>query len=151
MTAIKAKSLLELNAGDQLGSTDWCLIDQNQINHFADATGDHQWIHVDAERCATQSPFKSTIAHGLLSTSLMPKVFYELISLDSNKQTLLNYGMDTLRFLEPVRVNDSIRFHVSLYSKESKNTGELYRFDCQVEIKGREKPAMVGRFLMLLV
>lgn len=151
MTAIKAKSLLELNAGDQLGSTDWCLIDQNQINHFADATGDHQWIHVDAERCATQSPFKSTIAHGLLSTSLMPKVFYELISLDSNKQTLLNYGMDTLRFLEPVRVNDSIRFHVSLHSKESKSTGELYRFDCQVEIKDREKPAMVGRFLMLLV
>lgn len=146
-----AKTLIELNEGDSLGVTQWVKIDQPMIDAFADATGDHQWIHVDEARCATQSPFKMPIAHGLLSTSLMPKVFYELISLDSTKQTLLNYGMDTLRFLEPVRVNDRIRYHVVLEAKEQKQSGVLYRFNCQVEIDGREKPAMVGKFLMLLV
>lgn len=148
---MKAKSLTQLNPGDNLGPTDWNIITQNQINLFADATGDHQWIHVDEDKCSSQSPFGTTIAHGLLSTALMPEVFYELIALESNTQTLLNYGIDSLRFLEPVQVNDSIRYHVTLHSKESKSTGDLYRFDCQVEIKNKDKPAMVGRFLMLLV
>lgn len=146
-----AKSLTELNPGDSLGVTKWIEINQPMINKFADATGDHQWIHVDEARCVKESPFKMPIAHGLLSTSLMPNVFYELIALDSSKQTLLNYGMDTLRFLEPVRVNDRIRYRVELDKKELKKTGTLYRFNCQVEIDSRDKPAMVGQFLMLLV
>ena len=148
---MKSKLLTELTPGDSVGCSEWMTITQQQINLFADATGDHQWIHVDQDRCSSQSPFGTTIAHGLLSTSTMPKVFYELIKLDSNTQTLLNYGIDELRFLEPVRVNDSIRYHVSLHSKESKKSGILYRFDCQVEIKNNDKPAMVGRFLTLLV
>jgi len=146
-----AKSLELLTPGDSLGETDWMPISQIMINDFADATGDHQWIHVDAARCEQQSPFGTTIAHGLLSTALMPKCFYALIELDSSKQTLLNYGVDSMRFLEPVRVNDQIRYSVSLHSIEDKASGKLYRFDCEVQIKDREKPAMVGRFLMLLV
>lgn len=146
-----AKSLTQLQAGEQLGTTEWIEIGQKKINDFADATGDQQWIHVDQNRCKAQSPFGTTIAHGLLSTSLMPNVFYQLISLDPTKQTLLNYGMDTLRFLEPVRVNDSIRYHVSVDSIQQKSTGTLYRFECSVEIKNRDKPAMVAKFLMLLV
>ncbi|WJG10750.1 MaoC family dehydratase [Aliiglaciecola sp. LCG003] len=145
------KNLSQLEDGEDLGSTDWLTISQQMINEFADATGDHQWIHVDPQRCAEQSPFKKTIAHGLLSTSLMPKVFYKLIQLDAKQQTLLNYGMDSLRFLESVRVDDRIRYHVKLDSTEVKNSGILYRFDCQVEIENREKPAMVGKFLMLLI
>ena len=148
---MNSKSLTELNPGDKLGPSEWTLITQSQINLFADATGDHQWIHVDEVKCSTQSPFGTTIAHGLLSTALMPKIFYQLIALDSNTQTLLNYGVDSLRFLEPVRANDSIRYHVSFHGKESKSSGELYRFDCQVEIQNKQKPALVGRFLMLLV
>lgn len=146
-----AKSLEQLSIGEDLGCTQWMCIDQTQINLFADATGDHQWIHVDEERCAKHSPFGSTIAHGLLTTCLMPNVFYDLIELDSSKQTLLNYGVDSIRFLEPVRVNDKIRYKVKLKEKQTKSSGTLFKFDCEVDIEGRDKPAMVGCFLMLLV
>lgn len=146
-----AKSLTELKEGEQLGHSGWIHIDQKKVDDFANATGDHQWIHIDQQRCEKESPFGTTIAHGLLSTSLMPKVFYQLIELDASKQTLLNYGMDTLRFLEPVRVNDNIRYHMTLDSRQIKTSGVLYRFDCTVEIENRDKPAMVGKFLMLLI
>lgn len=146
-----AKNLNALTEGETLPSSDWISVDQATIDRFAEATDDHQWIHVDQDKCQKQSPFKTTIAHGLLSTALMPSVFYTLIELDASRQTLLNYGIDSLRFLEPVRANDKIRYHVQLHSKEQKNSGVLFRFDTQVEIQGREKHAMVGRFLMLLV
>lgn len=146
-----SKNLNELVSGEALPDSKWITVDQSMIDQFADATRDHQWIHVDPKKCQAQSPFGTTIAHGLLSTSLMPSVFYGLIELDSTSQTLLNYGIDSLRFLEPVRVNDRIRYRNVLHSVEQKPTGSLYRFDCQVEIENREKPAMVGRFLMLLV
>ncbi|MFA3790057.1 MaoC family dehydratase [Aliiglaciecola sp. SL4] len=146
-----SKSLINLVEGDELGHTDWITIDQEIINQFADATKDHQWIHVDQERCEKESPFGMPIAHGLLSTALMPNAFYQLIKLNPTKQTLLNYGVDSLRFLEPVRVNDRIRYQVSLDSKTTKSTGVLYRFNTQVEIENREKPAMIGKFLMLLI
>ncbi|GAB2707800.1 MaoC family dehydratase [Aliiglaciecola sp. 3_MG-2023] len=146
-----SKSLIDLVEGDELGHTDWITIDQQTINQFADSTNDHQWIHVDQARCETESPFGMTIAHGLLSTALMPDAFYHLIELDSAKQTLLNYGIDSLRFLEPVRVNDRIRYHVNLENKTTKSTGILYRFNTQVEIENRDKPAMIGKFLMLLI
>ncbi|GAA6184644.1 MaoC family dehydratase [Aliiglaciecola sp. NS0011-25] len=146
-----SKALIDLVEGDNLGETNWITIDQETINKFADSTNDHQWIHVDKTRCEKESPFGMPIAHGLLSTALMPNAFYQLIELNSATQTLLNYGIDTLRFLEPVRVNDRIRYHVSLESKTVKPTGVLYRFNTQVEIENREKPAMIGKFLMLLV
>lgn len=146
-----AKQLEHLNIGDHLGVTPWKTITQQIINDFATATGDHQWIHVDIPRCQNESPFGTTIAHGLLSTALMPSCFYSLIELDPAHQTLLNYGVDSMRFLEPVRVDDAIRYSVSLHSKEDKASGTLYRFDCEVQIENRQKPAMIGRFLMLLV
>jgi acyl dehydratase len=145
------KELLAIEVGEVLPASPWMCIDQAKINEFANATGDKQWIHVDPVRCASESPFLTTIAHGFLSTALMPDVFYPMISLDSSKQTLLNYGMDKLRFLEPVRVNDEIRYKVKLESKEQKNTGVLFRFACEVEIKNRLKPAMIGTFLSLLI
>lgn len=146
-----AKDLLSLNEGDDLGTSPWLLVDQKRIDQFAEATGDFQWIHVDQARCAKESPFRTTIAHGLLSASLMPAIFYDLISIDSRTQTLLNYGSDGIRFLEPVRVDDQIRYAVKLKEKQQKATGTLYKFDCEVQIQGRDKPAMVGCFLMLLV
>ena len=141
----------QLEEGDALSPSPWLKIDQKMIDQFADATRDQQWIHVDAARCQQFSPFKSTIAHGLLSTALMPAMFYEMIEIDSSRQTLLNYGIEKLRYLEPVKVDSEIRYKVLLASKQQKKTGVLYRFDCEVEIKGSEKVAMVGSFLMLLV
>jgi acyl dehydratase len=145
-----AKGLLEIELGEELAPSTWLKIDQERINLFADATGDHQWIHVDPKRCARESPFKTTIAHGYLSVTLMPESFYHMVQLDSASQTVLNYGIDKIRFLEPVRVDDEIRFVSFLASKEKKPLGTLFSFDTQIEIKGRDKPAAVGKFLMIL-
>ncbi|WP_339768592.1 MaoC family dehydratase [uncultured Paraglaciecola sp.] len=146
-----AKDLLQVAVGEQLEPSAWLKVDQARINLFADATGDHQWIHVDVERCKKESPFKTTIAHGYLSVTLMPEAFYNMVALDPSTQTVLNYGVDKIRFLEPVRVNDEIRFVSTLARKESKEMGTLFCFDTQIEINGRSKPAVVGSFLMMLL
>lgn len=144
-------TLIDLAIGDALPASDWITVTQQAINIFADATGDHQWIHVDAKRCASQSPFKTTIAHGFLSASLMPKAFEGAVAPHPDIASVLNYGINALRFLEPVRVNDQVRYAFKVASIDQKPTGRLYTFDCAVEIKGREKPALVGQFLMLAI
>ncbi|WP_412973112.1 MaoC family dehydratase [Glaciecola sp. MF2-115] len=141
----------QLKVGDELPQTQWFKITQQKINEFAVATGDHQWIHIDQERCAKESPFKTTIAHGFLSASLMPMMFEQVISVDPMKFTMLNYGIDSLRFLEPVRVNDEIRYQFKVADIEDKAMGKLYKVAAKVEIQGREKPALVGTFLTLLI
>ncbi|MFC4699599.1 MaoC family dehydratase [Glaciecola siphonariae] len=141
----------QLNVGDTLTSPEWFQLKQQTINDFAHATGDFQWIHLDNERCKQQSPFKTTIAHGFLTAALMPKMFAQCVSIDDSKVTMLNYGIDTLRYLEPVRVNDKIRFVFSLSDIEKKPMGNLHKFNTSVEIEGREKPALIGDFLMLVI
>ncbi|MFQ3249571.1 MAG: acyl dehydratase [Glaciecola sp.] len=141
----------QVKVGDELPQTQWFKITQQKINEFAVATGDHQWIHIDQERCAKESPFKTTIAHGFLSASLMPMMFEQVTSVDPMKFTMLNYGIDSLRFLEPVRVNDEIRYQFKVADVEDKAMGKLYKVAAQVEIQGREKPALVGTFLTLLI
>ncbi|MFQ3219158.1 MAG: acyl dehydratase [Paraglaciecola sp.] len=145
------KTLLTLAINEQLTPSDWMLIDQKRINLFAQATGDQQWIHVDEARCAKESPFKSTIAHGFLTVTLMSEAFYNMIKLDPATQTVLNYGVERIRFLEPVRVNDQIRFVSTLLKTEHKPSGQLFYFSTEGQIKNREKPAFIGVFLMLLV
>jgi acyl dehydratase len=147
---VMGKKLLDLVIDEQLTESEWISISQADIDIFAEATGDHQWIHVDAQRCAKESPFKSTIAHGYLTVTLMPNAFYQMIEPDPSNQTLLNYGVDKIRFLEPVRVNDEIRFVSKLLKTEQKSSGLLFSFATEAQIKGRDKPAMLGTFLMLL-
>ncbi|MGO4892530.1 MaoC family dehydratase [Flavobacterium sp. W21_SRS_FM6] len=144
------KTLLELAIDEQLAPSEWIKITQADIDLFAEATGDHQWIHVDAQRCAKESPFKTTIAHGYLTVTLMPNAFYAMFAADPHYKTILNYGVDKIRFLEPVRVNDSIRFVSTLIKVEQKQSGCLFYFDTEAQIDGRTKPAMKGTFLMLL-
>ncbi|MDM7860514.1 MaoC family dehydratase [Alteromonas sp. ASW11-36] len=144
-------TLIDLAIGDALPASDWIPVTQQAIDTFADATGDHQWIHVDPKRCATHSPFKTTIAHGFFSASLMPKAFEGVVTSHPDIASVLNYGINSLRFLEPVRVNDQVRYIFKVASIEQKPTGRLYTFDCAVEIKDREKPALVGQFLMLAI
>jgi acyl dehydratase len=145
------KTLLELALNERLPASDWIRITQSDIDLFAQATGDHQWIHVDPERCINESPFKTTIAHGYLTVTLMPNAFYHMFLPDPQYQTILNYGVDKIRFLEPVRVNDQIRFISTLINIEQKKSGCLFHFDTEAQIEGRSKPAMKGTFLMLLV
>lgn len=141
----------QLSIGVRLENKQFFAITQEQINQFAEATGDHQWIHLDAERCAKFSPYKSTIAHGFLTVSLMPKMFAECLEVDESKTTMINYGMDQLRFIEAVRVNDEIKYSFTLESIDKKPHGDLYKFSGQVLIKGREKPALIGTFLSLVL
>ena len=141
----------QLSIGDKLPNSNWFKVEQAKINEFADATDDHQWIHIDEERCREESPFGTTIAHGFLSASLMPKMFEQVISIDPTKNTMLNYGIDTLRFLEPVRVNDELQYTFQVSDIEVKQSGKLFKVAVQVNIKGRDKPAMIGTFLTLLL
>ena len=145
------KKLVEIEVGEVLPASDWQQITQADIDLFAKATGDYQWIHVDAERCAKESPFKTTIAHGYLTVTLVSNAFYHMFKADKTNQTTLNYGVEKVRFIEPVRANDEIRYVSKLVNVEQKTTGKLFSFSTEAQIKNRDKPAMVGVFMMLLV
>lgn len=144
------KTLLELTVGEQLPIGDWVCISQADIDLFAKATNDHQWIHVDPNRCKKESPFGTTIAHGYLTVTLMPNSLYQSIQPDPTYKSLLNYGVDKIRFIEPVRADDKIRFISTLIKIEQKASGMLFYFETIAEIEGRDKPAMKGVFLTLL-
>jgi acyl dehydratase len=130
-----------------LGASSWHTITQEQIDMFAEATGDHQWIHVDPER-AKDGPFGTTIAHGLLTLSLLPKFTFELLAI-SDSAMGVNYGLDRVRFTSPVPVGSRVRAHGKIVSSEPKGGGLLNRIAFEVEIEGRDKPAMVGDSLFL--
>ncbi|MEP0354797.1 MaoC family dehydratase [Paraglaciecola sp.] len=145
------KKLVELTIGERLPVSNWISIGQSDINLFANATGDDQWIHVDTARCTKESPFGTTIAHGYYAVTLIPQALYDSVFADPEYPTLLNYGVDKVRFVEPVRVNDKVRFHSTLVDIEQKSTGRLFYFETTVEIENQEKPALKGIFLTLLV
>ncbi len=145
------KTLVDLTVGETLSQEDWFEITKETINKFADTTGDHQWIHLDHERCKTQSPFKTTIAHGFLTASLMPKAFGEVIVPSDKVASIINYGIDTLRFLEPVKCGDAVKYNFELRTISDKPQGKLYKFDGSCVLKSSGKPALVGSFLMLAI
>ncbi len=140
-----------INIGEKLSSKDSIKVTQSMINQFADCTGDHQWIHTQPDKCSEHSPYKTTIAHGFLSLSLMPKLFSSVLEFDEKTTTLINYGMDSLRFIEAVRVNDEVSYSCKLIEKEQKSSGVLYKFEGSVTIVGRDKPALIGVFLTLVL
>jgi len=106
--------------GKELGRSDWLTIDQARINLFAEATGDHQFIHVDPVKAA-QTPFGSTIAHGFLSLSLMPKLMEDILIMPEGLKMAVNYGLDSVRFIQPVKVNSKVRLNVTLTTSPRKN------------------------------
>jgi acyl dehydratase len=126
--------------GKEIGISDYIQVTQSQINAFADATLDHQWIHTDPARAATESPFKSTIAHGYLTVSLLTHLWFMVVDV-RNVKMIVNYGIESLRFQQPVLVNDRIRAIVSLY--EIKNLRGIAKITVKIvlEIEGQKKPA----------
>ncbi len=135
--------------GQELGCSDWLLIDQTRIDRFADATGDHQYIHVDPVRAAS-GPFGTTIAHGLLTLSLIPGLLDGLLVLPEGLQTTVNYGLDAVRFLQPVPVNAQVRLRVTLLGVDEKRPGQwLLKVQATLEIEGQAKPACVAEPLLL--
>jgi len=137
--------------GKEVGISEWLLVDQERINQFADATGDHQYIHVDSDRAA-QTPFGTTIAHGFLTMSLMVLMGYEGSTKLENSVMGINYGFDKLRFINPVKVNSKIRGRFQLISAEEKKPNQwLLKHNITVEIAGEEKPALVAEWLGMTV
>ena len=145
---VSAKELREM-AGEDLGVSRWLEVDQDLIDGFANVTDDHQFIHTDP-KAAAQTPFGSTIAHGFLTLSLVVPLLYELAVFPENMVMGINYGMNNLRFLNPVKVDTRIRLHVSIVDVTEKSPGRLLvNHDVRVEIEGEAKPALVGEFLTL--
>ena len=135
--------------GDELGLSDWLEIDQERVDRFADATGDHQWIHVDPERAAV-GPFGGTIAHGHLTLSLIPFLGSQVFALET-PGAKLNYGVNKVRFPHPVRVGSRIRSRVTMGDVTDLPTGKQLTLRHVIEIEGQDKPACVAETVVLLL
>lgn len=135
--------------GKRLGHSTWLRIDQQRINQFAECTGDHQFIHVDPEK-ARQTPFGTTIAHGFLSLSLMPKLMEDILLIPEGLKMAVNYGLDSVRFIQPVAVNSNVRLAVELLDATEKNPGQwLLKARAILEMEGQEKPGYIAEALTL--
>lgn len=142
---------LEKLVGSEIGVSEWVLVDQERINLFADATNDHQYIHVDPE-AAGKTPLGSTVAHGFLTLSLMAHLMAKMRFLPDNTTMALNYGLERLRFLNPVPCDARIRLRCSLLDVRQKAPGRyLLKLQCLVEIEGEERPAMTTDMLVLTI
>lgn len=139
--------------GSETGISQWHTISQSQINQFAEVTGDHQFIHLDQQRAERETPFGGTIAHGYLTLSLLSMLGAEAgtVRLEGTRMTI-NYGLDKVRFLNPVRTGSRIRARFTLQSIDEKKPGQyLIKHLVTVEIEDEEKPAMIAESLALAI
>lgn len=132
--------------GKEVVVSDWITVTQKMIDDFADATLDHQWIHVDAERSARESPFKATIAHGFLTLSLLSRFLNQSIDLGASRMGV-NYGLNRVRFTAPVRVNSRLRARFVLAALEQLKGGVQMVWNVTVERDGSEKPVLIAEWL----
>jgi acyl dehydratase len=138
--------------GRDLGVSDWVTVDQDRIYRFAECTGDRQWIHVDVARARRESPFGGPIAHGYLTLSLVAATVMELGVIPPDAATGLNYGLDKVRFIAPVRAGARVRNRAALLSAEPQSGGRvLLKLQCTLEIDGEAKPALVAEILCMLI
>lgn len=136
-------------AGEELGTSEWTTVDQQRVDTFADATGDHQWIHVDVER-AKDGPFGGTIAHGYLTLSLIPWFASQIFAFET-PGAKLNYGVNKVRFPNPVKVGSRVRCTATLGAVTDIPAGKQLTTRYVVEIEGEEKPACVAETVVLLL
>jgi len=146
---VPAETLVDY-IGKDLGSSDWFEVDQERINQFADATLDHQFIHVDSEKATPL--FGSTIAHGFLSLSLIPHLTAQAVLAPEDLKHVFNYGLDKVRFLNPVNVGSKVRTHSKLLSVDDKGDGRyLTKTEVVMEIEGVDKPAYIAETLSMFI
>lgn len=127
-------------------------VDQPRIDQFAECTGDHQWIHVDPKRASAESPYGGTIAHGFLTLSMVATMAMEVGIVPADARAGLNYGMDKLRFMAPVKTGARVRCRVELISAEDKGGGNtLIKTRNTLEIEGGQKPGLVAEMLVMLI
>jgi acyl dehydratase len=134
--------------GQEVGASEWFEITQDRINAFADATEDHQWIHIDTERVKTDSPFKTTIAHGFLTLSLLPHLASEAVTVRGDFKMGINYGLNRLRFVSPVAVGSRVRARFTLQAVEDVAGGIQITWAVTVEAEGAQKPSLVAEWLV---
>jgi acyl dehydratase len=148
MIIIKNYNEFEAYLGKELGTSGWHTITQEQINKFADATIDHQWIHTDPERAATEGPFKATIAHGYLTVSLLPYFWHQIADVQNLKMEI-NYGIENLRFSQPVIVDSQVRLKARLAAIVNLRGITKATIGVEMEIDGQKKPAYTGEVVFL--
>jgi acyl dehydratase len=146
-TIFQHPSELAPAVGKHLGYSEWLEITQDRVNRFADATGDHQWIHVDPVRAAAELPGKTTIAHGFLTLSLVSTMFRDAIRL-TNLRMALNYGVNRVRFVSPVPAGSRIRSRLTLKGVETVSGGLQANWQATVEREGGDKPACVADWIV---
>ena len=143
MLTINSYEEFAAHLGEELGVSDWLTVDQDRINMFADATLDHQWIHVDVERAKAESAYHSTIAHGYLTMSLIPYLWNQIIEV-KNLEMQVNYGMDKMRFGQPVITGSRVRLVTKLHNIADLRGICKAEIDSKMEIEGQRKPALSG-------
>lgn len=140
---------IRAKVGQELGRSEWLAVDQSRIDQFAECTGDHQFIHVDPDK-AKLTPFGGTIAHGFLSLSLIPMLMEKIMVMPNGLKMAVNYGLDSLRFVQPVKTGSKVRLALSLVDATEKNPGQwLLKTKAVLEIEGQDKPAYVAEPLTL--
>jgi acyl dehydratase len=145
---IRSHEEFEKHKGQELGISDYVRITQDQINLFADATLDHQWIHTDPARASRETEFKSTIAHGYLTLSLIPHLWDQITEFHNIKM-MINYGIEKLKFNQPVLVNQEVRMRARLNAIVNLRGITKFEVDATLEIKGNSKPAFKGILVFL--
>jgi acyl dehydratase len=136
--------------GQEIGVTDWLMIDQNRINTFAEATGDHQWIHVDGARAKTESKYGKTIAHGFLTLSLLSRLSNEAVEVRGDFGMRINYGLNRVRFPSPVPEGSRIRARLALQELMEFDGGHQITWLVTVDVERSDKPALVAEWLVRL-
>ena len=153
MSVADTHAALTARIGETLKTSDWVMVDQERINAFADATGDHQWIHVDPERAKKESPFGATIAHGFLTLSLCP-MLRDLVNPDNpaypGTSNIINYGLNKLRFPNAVRSGTRVRGHFVLKEVEQKGESLQVTESYTIEVENEAKPALIAEGIMRL-
>lgn len=146
---IEGLAELKTLVGQNLGTSDWVPITQEQIQMFADATGDHQWLHTDPQRAKTESPYGQTIAHGFLTLSLCPALSQRIFTVDGVKMGV-NYGLNRVRFPNAVKVGSRVRLTAQLTDLKECQGGATITYKQTVEVEGEEKPACVAEMMARL-
>ncbi len=140
---------MDAYVGQALGTSDWMVITQSMIDKFADATGDHQWIHVDVARAKAEMPGGTTIAHGFLTLSLLPRLSSGVYTIRQRSRSL-NYGSNKVRFTSPVPAGARIRIHLTLKASEPVDSGRRLITEATLEIEGQQRPALVAETISVV-
>jgi acyl dehydratase len=145
---LESPEALKALVGQEIAVTDWFNVTQERIQQFADATLDHQWIHVDVERARRESPFKAPIAHGFLTLSLLPHFMHEALEIKQGVRLGVNYGLNRVRFVSPVRAGSNIRARIVLQTLKEVPNGMEAVFNASVEVEDGKKPSCVAEWVV---